>query len=86
MIGLLYLGKPDFEAIEAFREDEFFRLGLGLEHVPSEGTLRQRLDELQGRCDRILREERADLIARHAPISRPCYEDWVALDLNVSPL
>ena len=25
MIGLLCLGKPDFEAIEAFREDEFFR-------------------------------------------------------------
>ena len=25
MIGLLCLGKPDFEAIEAFRQDEFFR-------------------------------------------------------------
>ena len=30
MIGLLCLGKPDFEAIEAFREDEFFRQALGL--------------------------------------------------------
>ena len=85
MIGLLCLGKPDFEAVEAFREDEFFRQGLGLENVPSEGTLRQRLDELEGRCDRILREESADLIARHAPKLTPCYEDWVALDLDVSP-
>jgi hypothetical protein len=24
MIGLLCLGKPDFDAIEPFREDEFF--------------------------------------------------------------
>ena len=30
MIGLLCLGKPDFEAIEAFREDGFFRQALGL--------------------------------------------------------
>ncbi len=30
MIGLLCLGKPDFEAIEAFRGDEFFRQALSL--------------------------------------------------------
>ena len=47
MIGLLCLGKPDFEAIEAFRQDEFFRRALGLTKVPSEGTLRQRMDELE---------------------------------------
>jgi len=46
MLGLLCLGKPDFQAIEAFRDDEFFRLALGLKNIPSEGTLRQRLDEL----------------------------------------
>ena len=40
MIGLLCLGKPDFGAIEAFRQDEFFRRALGLKKVPSEGTLR----------------------------------------------
>ena len=85
MIGLLCLGKPDFQAIEAFREDEFFRQALGLEKVPSEGTLRQRLDELGYRCETILREEAAAMIARHAPPLTPCYEDWIALDLDVSP-
>jgi len=85
MIGLLCLGKPDFEAIEAFREDEFFRQALGLAKVPSEGTLRQRLEELADRCEIILREESAAMIARHAPKLTPCYEDWVALDLDVSP-
>ena len=48
MIALLCLGKPDFGAIEPFRQDEFFRRALGLKKVPSEGTLRQRLDEMGG--------------------------------------
>jgi hypothetical protein len=85
MIGLLCLGKPDFEAIEAFREDEFFRRALGLKKVPSEGTLRQRLDELEHRCDAILREESAAMVARHAPKLTPCHEDWVPLDIDPSP-
>ena len=85
MIGLLCLGKPDFEAVEAFREDEFFRHALGLKKIPSEGTLRQRLDELEHRCDAILREESAAMVARHAPKLTPCYEDWVALDIDPSP-
>ena len=85
MIGLLCLGKPDFEAIEAFREDEFFRRALGLAKVPSEGTLRQRIEQLADGCEQILREESAAMIARHAPKLTPCYEDWVALDADVSP-
>jgi hypothetical protein len=85
MIGLLCLGKPDFEAIEAFREDGFFRQALGLTKVPSEGTLRQRLDELEHRCDAILREESAAMVARHAPTLTPCYEEWVPLDIDPSP-
>jgi hypothetical protein len=85
MIGLLCLGKPDFEAIEAFRQDGFFGQALKLTKIPSEGTLRQRLDELQGRCDALLREESAAMIARQAPQFTPCYEDWLALDLDVSP-
>src|SRR5271169_5553743 len=85
MIGLLCLGKPDFEAVEAFRQDEFFRRALGLAKVPSEGTLRQRIEQLADGCEQILREESAAMIARHAPKLTPCYEDWVALDADVSP-
>ena len=44
-LGLLSLGKSDFAAIEAFRQDRFFRESLGLKEVPSEPTLRQRLAE-----------------------------------------
>jgi hypothetical protein len=44
--GLLSLAKPDFSAIEQFREDDYFQCSLGLNDVPSEPTLRQRLDEI----------------------------------------
>lgn len=44
MIGLICLGKPDFDAIVAFRDDPFFLQSLGLGSVPSSPTLRQRLD------------------------------------------
>lgn len=92
MIGLLCLGKPDFEAIEAFRDDPFFAYALGLQAVPSTVTVRQRLDQLRDLCGAVVREESADLIARHAPILSPCwqvddgrYTDWVPLDIDVSP-
>lgn len=43
-LGLLCLGKNDFDAIEGFRGDAFFLRALGLRAVPSSPTLRQRLD------------------------------------------
>src|SRR4030043_653321 len=49
MIGLICLGKPDFDAIETFRDDPFFLQSLGLNSVPSSPTLRQRLASTRGR-------------------------------------
>lgn len=43
-LGLLVQGKNDFEAIEAFRGDEFFSRTLGVATVPSCSTLRQRMN------------------------------------------
>ena len=40
MVRLLAQGKCDFDAIEAFRGDRFFRQALGLVSVPSLPTLR----------------------------------------------
>lgn len=43
-LGLLCLGKNDFDAIEGFRGDDFCVRLLGLRAVPSSPTLPQRLD------------------------------------------
>jgi hypothetical protein len=49
--ALLAQGKSDFVAVEQYRNDDFFREALGNKAVPSEGTMRQRMDEY---ADRIL--------------------------------
>lgn len=42
--ALLCQGKSDFDAIEAFRSDAFFKRSLRLDAVPSSPTLRQRMN------------------------------------------
>jgi hypothetical protein len=45
MLGLLCLGKSDYEAISAMRSDDYFKQSLGIRDVPSAERLRQRLDQ-----------------------------------------
>jgi Transposase DDE domain group 1 len=44
-VGLLTMGKSDFEAITDCRDDDHFSQSLGIARVPSAETLRQRLDD-----------------------------------------
>jgi len=85
MIGLLCLGKSDYADIEAYRHEEFFRRALGLKKLPSEETLRQRMDQLGTTPIATLHEESARMIARHAPVLTPCRGEWIPLDIDVSP-
>ena len=75
MIGLLCLGKPDFDAIEPFRNDPFFTRALDLDAVPSSPTLRQRLGQLAGEVDDLLREVSASMISTLAPAATHVYRD-----------
>jgi hypothetical protein len=43
-LGLLVQGKSDFDAIENFRGDAFYKQALGIALLPSSPTLRQRMD------------------------------------------
>ena len=43
-LGLLTQGKSDFDAVENFRGDTFFKQALGIGLLPSSPTLRQRMD------------------------------------------
>lgn len=85
MIALLCIGKPDFEAIEEFRGDEFFAGGLGVKRVPSAPTLRQRIEMAEGRFDGIILEESARLLKRMNVKLTPCLGEHLALDIDVSP-
>ena len=43
-LGLLVQGKSDFDAVENFRGDTFYKQALGIGLLPSSPTLRQRMD------------------------------------------
>jgi len=85
MIGLLCLGKSDYADVGAFRHETFFAQALGLRRVPSEETLRQRLDQLGIAPIAVLHEESAHMLRRHAPPLVPCHQQYVPLDVDVSP-
>ena len=61
-LGLLVQGKTEFDHIEVYRDDTFFKKCLEMEKVPSSSTLRQRLDKAGGEWEDIVLEESARLI------------------------
>ncbi|ADG06901.1 IS1380 family transposase [Kyrpidia tusciae] len=93
-LGLLCQGKSDFDHIEPFREDESFPDALGVAHVPSSPTLRQRLDlvapDAKRRWQRAILEESARLLRIiNIPLTPIVLgEDkrtYLPLDIDVSP-
>ena len=80
-LGLLTLGKSDFEAIEAFRRDRFFQEALTIGQVPGSVWLRQQLETHAA----ALREHTDDWSVRlirqsEAPISAE--SGFVCLDFD----
>lgn len=92
-LGLLAQGKSDFDHIEPFREDLFFRVALSLKAVPSSPTLRQRLDLVAGRAgwEETLADESARLLRKvSAPLEPIRLEPdnsrlYIPLDVDVAP-
>lgn len=81
MVGLLSLGKNDFDAIDPFRKDRFFREALDISKVPSPEWLRQRLDALGGELREHTDELSVRLIERaQAPIT--AHGGFVRLDFD----
>jgi hypothetical protein len=85
-LGLLCLGKSDFDAIENHRRDEYFVAALGLSGVPAASTLRGQLDALAEALMPRVDELPVGLLRRaKAPIT-PLACGWVPLDIDVFTL
>jgi hypothetical protein len=86
--GLLVLGRSDFADIELFREDQLFRDALGLHRVPSEETLRQRLDGISTKNDKqtLLDDTVVELLSKVECFGREETEQgsYIPLDIDVS--
>lgn len=85
-IGLLSLGKSDFEAIENYRHDLHFKTSISIKRVPSAPRLRQRLDEQADRLLPILHNSNIEfMVNANVPVT-PLTMGHVALDIDVYPM
>ncbi|MCH9046677.1 MAG: IS1380 family transposase [SAR324 cluster bacterium] len=82
---LLALGKTDFEAVTAFRDDVAFGHLLRLKRVPSAEILRQRLDGAPAKTDAALHEASLRLLEAHGePLANA--QGFVPLDIDTTPM
>lgn len=85
-IGLLAQGKNDFEAMEAFRQDPFFKQALRIKQMPSSARLRQRFDDDAQALSDILESNLPDLLQTLGVEPQPVSGDWIPLDVDLYPL
>lgn len=84
-LGLLCQGKIHFDNIEEFRNSDFYKLALNISTVPSSPTLRQRFQLTGEEFYNIIKEENVALLKAVEVILTPCFEDYIPLDIDVSP-
>ena len=85
-IGLLCQGKNDFDHIHEMNADpDFYCKALGIRNIPSSETLRQRLDMAVNQWLQDILEANIELLNFADAKSSPCIEDYIPLDIDVSP-
>ena len=85
-LGLITLGKSDFEAAEPVRTDPFFKSAMGIKQSPSSARLRQRFDEDAQALTPLLEDASVEFLQSvEAPVS-PLAMGHVALDMDVFPM
>jgi hypothetical protein len=85
-IGLLCQGKNDFDHIREMDADpDFYCQALGIRNIPSSETLRQRLDMAVNQWLQDILEANIELLQMTDAMFSPCFEDYIPLDVDVSP-
>lgn len=85
-IGLLCIGKSDYEAITAKKEDVFFKSSLNIKQVPSAETLRQRLDEIAPLVLTVINLCAVEFLKKAKAMITPLDTGHVPLDADVFPM
>lgn len=84
-VGLLCLGKSDFDTIDAFRTDPYFLHSLGLAQAPSAASLRQRMDDHADAFKDVVIESTIEFLCRCGATLTPLANGLVPLDADVTP-
>jgi hypothetical protein len=85
-LGLLVMGRTNYEDIELFRDDGMFRIMLDIRKVPSSETLRQRFDAARGAFDEEIRQFKISLLKKcHLSSVVVGPGKYLPVDIDVSP-
>jgi len=85
-LGLLCLGKSDYEAITSMRQDTYFKNALGIKNVPSAERLRQRFDEKAKNFLPIAQKCSVDMLKNGKANITALDTGHVPLDADVFPM
>jgi hypothetical protein len=85
-IGLLCVGKNDFEAINTIDSEMFYMSALNIKELPSEATLRQRMDHQALACLPLVIKASWDFLERSKPQLKPLDTGHVPIDADVTPM
>ena len=85
LIGIL-CGNADFESIHETDDDpEFFCNAFHMRHIPSEPTMRQRMNEIGDSMQGVLRQISIDLFKKFGIEPSAMENGYVPIDIDVSP-
>lgn len=85
-LGLLCVGKNDFEAINTIDSELFYRQALGIASLPSEATLRQRMDRYATEYLAVIEQGSWDFLKHLRPELEPLTSGHVPVDGDVTVL
>lgn len=85
-LALLCIGKNDFEAINTIDSEFYFMSAMGIGDIPSEATLRPRMDEHARSFLPIIEKAGRDFLATIRPTLAPLHTGHIPLDADVTPM
>lgn len=87
-IGLLTMGKPAYESVHEFDDDpDFYKYALGIvRSIPSEETLRQRMDDIGSSMRSYILAENIKMLRDNGIVPGKLPNGYVPVDIDVTPL
>lgn len=85
-LALLSTGKNDFEAINNIESEFYLMSSMAVKEIPSEATLRQRMDKYADQFLPIVEKSSIDFLSNMKPALRPLSSGHIPIDADVTPM
>ncbi len=85
-LTMVCIGKNDFEAVNTIGTENYFMSALDIDDIPSEATLRQRMDGKAKALLPIVAKASRDFLINIQPTLTPLYTGHIPIDADVTPM